>query len=108
MQKRASIKKWQQILGKFRSMSIAIPGSRGLFSLLQEALRHQSDSRICLSQGVHDMLADLRWLAEDLSVRPTRLYKIVPQKEPELRGAQDASGDSMGSVWFPSSTSLIE
>ena len=34
-QKRVSLKKWHQVLGKLRSMSIALPGSRGLFSLLQ-------------------------------------------------------------------------
>jgi hypothetical protein len=107
-QKRTSIKKWQQIVGEFRSMAIAIPGSRGLFSLLQEALRHQSDGRIRLSRGVHDTLDDLRWLANDLAIRPTRLYEIVPQPDPELLGAQDASGDGMGGVWFPASTSLLE
>jgi hypothetical protein len=107
-QKRASVKKWQQILGEFRSMSIALPGSRGLFSLLQEALRHQSQGRIRLSQGVHDTLADLRWLANDLSARPTRLYEIIPQPEPELLGAQDASGHGMGGVWFPASRNLLE
>jgi hypothetical protein len=37
-QTRISVEKWQQILGEFRSMAIAVPGSRGLFSLLQEAL----------------------------------------------------------------------
>jgi hypothetical protein len=107
-QKRTSVKKWQQIVGEFRSMAIAISGSRGLFSLLQEALRHPSAGRIRLSRGVHDTLDDLRWLANDLAIRPTRLYEIVPQPDPELLGAQDASGDGMGGVWFPASTSLAE
>jgi hypothetical protein len=107
-QKRASVKKWQQIVGEFRSMAIAIPGSRGLFSLLQKALQHQSDGRIRLWRGVHGTLDDLQWLANDLAIRPTRLYKIVPQPDPELLGAQDASGDGMGGVWFPASTSLVE
>jgi hypothetical protein len=30
-------KRWQQIVGKLRSMVLAIPGLRGLFSLLQES-----------------------------------------------------------------------
>jgi hypothetical protein len=107
-QNRISVKKWQQVLGEFRSMAIAIPGSRGLFSLLQEALRHQSKGRIRLSNGVHDTLADLRWLATDLSTRPTRLYEIVPQPDPELLGAQDASGHGMGGVWPPASNQLLE
>ena len=34
-----AVKQWHKILGELRSMSIAIPGARGLFSLLQEAFR---------------------------------------------------------------------
>jgi hypothetical protein len=30
-QKRVSVKKWHQLLGELRSMSPALPGSRGLF-----------------------------------------------------------------------------
>ena len=100
-QKRVSTLKWQKVLGELRSMSIAIPGSRGLFSLLQEALRHhEPGSRIRLSQGVHDCLDDFRWLADDLSARPTRLYEVVAQPHPEILGAQDACGVGMGGVWF--------
>ena len=105
-QKRISVKRWQQILGELRSMSIALPGSRGLFSLMQEALRHQTKNRIRLSKGVHAALDDFRWLAADLAGRPTRLYEVVPQPDPELLGAQDACGVGMGGVWFPSSTKL--
>jgi hypothetical protein len=106
-QKRISVTKWQQVLGELRSMSIAIPGSRGLFSLLQEALRHKEPGeRIRLSQGVHDCLDDFRWISNDLATRPTRLYEIVPQTHPELLGAQDACGFGMGGVWFPASEKL--
>jgi hypothetical protein len=87
-------------------MSIALPGSRGLFSLMQEALRHQTKGRIRLSQEVHAALDDFRWLAHDLAEQPTQIYEIVPQPEPELIGAQDASGSGMGGVWFPASDAL--
>ena len=66
-QKRISVKRWQQILGELRSMSIALPGSHGLFSLMQEALRHQTNNRLRLSRGVHAVLDDFRWLVTDLS-----------------------------------------
>jgi hypothetical protein len=89
-------------------MAIALPGSRGLFSLLQEALRHQHAGRICLSRGVHDTLDDIRLLADDLPNRPTRLHEIVPQPDLELLGAQDASGKGMGGIWFPALTELLE
>ncbi|MBV5276445.1 hypothetical protein JZU56_00955, partial [bacterium] len=34
-QKRSGVKAWQRLLGELRSMTLAIPGSRGLFSVLQ-------------------------------------------------------------------------
>lgn len=37
-QQRIGIKKWYKMLGELRSMSLALPGSRGLFSHLQAAL----------------------------------------------------------------------
>ncbi len=100
-QKRIAIKKWHQILGELRSMTIAIPGARGMFSLLQEAFRHNVDGRLRLNQGVHDTITDFRWLSDDIQRRPTRLHEIIPQSEPELLGAGDACGLGMGGVWFP-------
>jgi hypothetical protein len=105
-QKRITVKKWQQLVGELRSMAIALPGSRGFFSMLQEALRHQSDGRIRLDRRIHDSIKDFRWLLTELSSRPTRLYEIVPQSDPELFGAQDACGLGMGGVWFPNSPHL--
>jgi hypothetical protein len=91
-QKRRSVRKWQQILGELRSMAIAIPGSHGLFSRMQETLKHRSDNCIRLSQGIHDCLADFRFLDQDLTNRPTRLYEIVAQDEPDVLGATNACG----------------
>ena len=53
-----AVKQWHKILGELRSMSIAIPGARGLFSLLQEAFRHvEADQpRIRLTKAVHGFL----------------------------------------------------
>ena len=38
-------KTWHKVLGELRSMSIAIPGSAGLFLVLQEAFRHKESNR---------------------------------------------------------------
>jgi hypothetical protein len=100
-QKRLSVKKWQQVLGELLSMAIAIPGSKGLFSMMQETLRHQQDNRIRLTRGVHDCLADFRELDADLTSRPTRLHEIVAQDIPEVLGASDACGHGIGGVAFP-------
>jgi hypothetical protein len=39
IQRRVSLKKWQQLLGELRSMALAIPAAIGLFSVLQDALK---------------------------------------------------------------------
>ena len=70
--KRVSKKVSYQVLGKLRSMVLAILGGRGLFSALQRALR-RTTGRIRLTQAVHDKLDDWRCLTRDLHSRPTRL-----------------------------------
>jgi hypothetical protein len=56
--KRVSVQKWHMVLGELRSMSLALPGTRGLFSVLQEALRHKSHNgkRLRLRRPVRDFL----------------------------------------------------
>jgi hypothetical protein len=104
-QQRLSEEKWHTVLGELRSMTLALPGARGLFSLLQEAFRHKHKHRIRLSAGVHDALDDFRWLHRDLANRPTRLYEIVPSA-PTIVGSHDASGHGAGGVWFPTATAV--
>jgi hypothetical protein len=99
-QRRTSLKKWHKVLGELRSMSIALPGSRGLFSHLQLALKHHSQGRLRLDKGVHDALADFQWILNSLSERPTRLYELV-ELPPVVNGADDAAGPGMGGVIFP-------
>jgi hypothetical protein len=101
-QKRTSVKVWHSILGELRSMSLALPGSRGLFSELQDALRHKTQNRLRLSRGVHDALDDFRWLADNIANRPTRLAELVATP-PAVHGTSDASGQGMGGVAFPPS-----
>lgn len=98
--KRISTKAWHQVLGELRSMVLAIPGLKGMFSVLQEALRHQSQRRIRLTRSSHDFLDDIRYLAQDLHNRPTRFREIVPTPI-QLIGACDAAKAGMGGVFFP-------
>ena len=100
-QKRISVQRWQQVIGELRSVAIALPGARGLFSHLQRALRDKEHgARIKLSAKVHDELNDFRWLQEEVCKRPTRLQEIVPL-EPSAYGPHDASGIGAGGVVFP-------
>lgn len=49
--RRAPIHEWHQLLGELRSMSAALPGARGLFSTLQDALRRGDKHRVRLIEG---------------------------------------------------------
>ena len=100
-QRRIATKTWHKILGELRSMTLAIPGARGLFSTLQEAFRHPepTGNRLRLHKHVHDFLLDFQWMASDVSSRPTRLTELVPT-HPTVIGACDASGLGMGGVLF--------
>jgi hypothetical protein len=98
--RRVATKQWYQLLGELRSMTLAIPGGRGMFSHLQEALRLHDKSRVKLTQAVHDQLADFEFLTRSLRDRPTRIAEIVPT-EPTHVGACDAARSGMGGVWVP-------
>ena len=101
-QVRTTAKKWHAVLGELRSMAVALPGSRNLFSRLQHAMTlRQNKHRISLRRGVHQALDDFRWLVKDLERRPTRLAEVVPLR-PVADGHHDASGAGAGGVWWPS------
>ena len=100
---RVSESTWHKVLGELRSMSIGIPGSRGLFSLLQEGLRHTDKHRIRITPEMRDQLSDFEHLASTLSDRPTELAELVPD-HPIALGPHDASGVGMGGAWLPATT----
>ena len=59
-QHRVGVDKWHRVLSKPRSMAFALPGARGLFSQIQEALCHVKGKRVTLSTGVHEALEDFK------------------------------------------------
>ena len=101
-QKRIGVKKWHKILGELRSMSIALPGARHLFSHMQLALTKRFGSRIALKKGVHQAVADFNLLLNDIASRPTRIAELIPLKTSAV-GHHDASKEGAGGVWFPAS-----
>ena len=82
-------------------MSAALPGARGLFSVLQDALSKADKHRVRLNSRVWDVVADLTDIADSLQRRPTRLEELVPVA-PTWLGALDACRTGMGGVWFHS------
>jgi hypothetical protein len=85
-------------------MVLAIPGERGMFSVLQEVLKRQCDkgTRVRLTHIVHSVLQDFCWLATDMARRPTRIAELIPARNPATLGAQDSSDLGMGGVLFVS------
>ena len=76
--KRVSVTQWQRFLGELRSMVLAIPGGRGLFSTLQSGFRYCDQHRIRVTPAVRAQLSDFEELARSVADRPTRLAEIVP------------------------------
>jgi hypothetical protein len=101
-QHRTTVNMWQKLLGELRSMVLGIPGGKGLSSVLQEALRFKCDqgTRVGLSSAVHLLLAYSRWLASDLTRRPTRVAEIINKDKRDTLGAQDAAATVMGGFHF--------
>ena len=100
-QKRISIRKWHRVLGELRSMSLALPGARHLFSHMQHALLQQKGGRLSLKKGVHAAISDFKWILRDIESRPTRIAELVPLLASAV-GHHDASGEGAGGGWFPS------
>jgi hypothetical protein len=69
-------------------MALAIPGERGLFCSLQEALCHKLNdgTRVRLGRHVHAFLKDFRWLANELVTCPTSMLEVVPSTNPGTGG----------------------
>jgi hypothetical protein len=105
-----SIKRWKKVLGELRSMVLAIPGGRCLFSTLYVALGDpSSDSRIKINRPIRDALLDLQSLAQDLSGRHTCIGELVDTL-PVAYSTADACGTGMGCTWLspdPNFTPLL-
>ena len=99
------VDKWHRVLSKLRLMALALPGDRGLFSQIQEALCHVKVKRVTLSTGVHEALDDFKCLEEDVAKRPTRMYEIVPLR-PTMDGYHDASRYMCGGMVLPGPTAI--
>jgi Reverse transcriptase (RNA-dependent DNA polymerase). len=100
-QKRIGVTKWHKVLGELRSMSLALPGSRGLFSSLQKALQLHKGKRVALNKDVHQALRDFRWILNNLTVASDTYCRAGCRCYHPALGHHDASGTGAGGVWFP-------
>jgi hypothetical protein len=89
-------------MGELRSMVLAVPRGKGLFSVLQQVLKVRSEggTQLRLTAEVRTVLEDFGDLATDLRERPTRIAELILSTIPATLGAQDAAGPGMGGVHF--------
>ena len=79
-----------------RSMALALPGSRNIFSTMQHALTNKAKGRIALKKEVHNALDDFWWMHNNIATRPTCIAEIIP-----LLPAEEGHHNALaGGVWF--------
>ena len=96
--KHISVNMWHKVLGELRSMSLALPGSRGLCNAPQVCFKSNKKC-IHLTTMVHNFLDIFWWIAGTLHTHPTYICKVVPAS-PVIVGSTDASGLGMGGTYF--------
>ena len=89
-QRQISRKKIERLIGKLRSMHLAIPGAIGHFYHIQKALTHASSTKAYISNDFHADIAHWQTLINAMASRPTYLAEIV-QRVPTDLGFTDAS-----------------
>jgi len=99
--RRAAASKWNSFIGELRSMSPAVPGLTGCFLVLQTVTK--PTGRIRITTAAHDQIDDIRWLAKEVTSRPTRIAELVPGPA-DFIGTTDGCCDGLGSVWLPFTT----
>ena len=81
-------------------MAPGLPASRGLFSVLQDALSRGGRGRVRLNRHVFDTIDDFRLLSFSVAQPPTRLHELVPVSPSEDSDSCDACRCGMGGMWF--------
>ena len=102
LQSRIATKKLKRLIGKIRSMHLAIPGAVGHFYNLHRSLtaaHHAHPATAYVTSGFHCDLRFWRRLCAEMHTRPTYLAEIV-QRLPTGIGFMDASGLGAGGVWI--------
>ena len=89
---------YEKLLGKIRHASLGVPGSAGLFTPLNMALRERS-RWARLSLEVKEALGDFRVLLKSAAKEPTHVNELVPGT-PAFVGYCDACRMGAGGVWL--------
>ena len=94
-----SHKKLERLIGKFKSMHLAIPSAIGHFYHIQMALTTENRKTAYLPTAFHQDVTHWQLLCNRMKLRPTYLVEIV-QRLPTNLGYTDASYLGGGGVWL--------
>jgi hypothetical protein len=98
--KRVTLKRYRRIVGKLRHVTLIMPGTRGVFSPINKALKgNPAVIGLGTKSEVRHALLDLGTLVADLTSRPTKIKDLVPGLD-AYRGYCDACAAGAGGVWF--------
>jgi hypothetical protein len=104
--KRVQLKRYRKIVGKLRHVALIMPGTKGMFSPINKALKGDP-SMIGLGKEseVRAALLDLAVLVQDLCKRPTHIKELIPGGNHYTRYC-DACATGAGGVWMSGEASL--
>ena len=92
-------KRLERLIGKLRSIYLAIPSAIGHFHYIQQALTQASQRRAYIFNNSHSEVSHWKQLCQSMKTRPTYLAEIVQCLATDL-GFVDASGLGVGGVWL--------
>jgi len=89
---------YEKLLGRVRHAALGVPGSAGLFTPLNMALRDKS-RWVRINGDVREALVDFRLLLHTAAAEPTHVNELVPGP-PAVVGYCDACRMGAGGVWL--------
>lgn len=95
--KKVPLKLFQQVAGKIQHASLGLPGGRGLFSPIHQAMSTEQHY-VCIHTALRQALQDWRTLIIDMKTNPTSVCQLV-QEDPSYTGHVDACKIGVGGVW---------
>jgi hypothetical protein len=98
--KRVPLKRYRKIIGKLRHVALILPGTKGLFSPVNKALRGEP-AFIGLGKGseLRSVLNDFAAMVRTLATRPTHIKELIPGDD-HYTGYTDACATGAGGVWL--------
>jgi hypothetical protein len=100
----SSLKRYQEMAGKLQHASFGMPGGKGLFSPIYNAMKHSVDP-IPIKPALKQALEDWQIILKRIGARPTSVLELTPGP-PAYIGYVDASGFGAGGVWISGTHSI--